>query len=114
MSRFEAGMVSLVAAIAATAGDLLLLAASNAGRPGFEWLPAPSEPALWIGTYLGVLAIPCYGLGYREVARRLSAPHRSTVAALAATRPITPVPDREAMLEDSNLPQKFLDAYDAI
>ena len=76
------GRIGLVAAIAATAGDLLLLATSNAGRPGFEWLPAPSESALLVGTYLGVLAIPCYGLGYRDVARRLSTPYRGVVAAL--------------------------------
>jgi hypothetical protein len=76
------GRIALVAAIAATAGDLLLLATSNAGRPGLEWLPAPSEPALLVGTYLGVLAIPCYGLGYRAVARGLSPPYRGVVAAL--------------------------------
>jgi hypothetical protein len=76
------GRIGLVAAIAATAGDLLLLATSNTGRPGFEWLPAPSETALWIGTYLGVLAIPCYGLGYRDVARGLPPPYRGVVAAL--------------------------------
>jgi hypothetical protein len=33
--------------------------------------PRPSESALVVGTYLGVLAIPCYGLGYRDVARGL-------------------------------------------
>ena len=76
------GRIALVAAIAATAGDLLLLATASAGRPGFEWLPAPSESALLVGTYLGVLAIPCYGLGYRDVARHLSPPYRGVVAAL--------------------------------
>ena len=76
------GRIGLVAAIAATAGDFLLLATANAGRPGFEWLPAPSEPALWIGTYLGVLAIPCYGLGYRSVARGLPPRDGRVVAAL--------------------------------
>jgi hypothetical protein len=76
------GRIALVAAIAATAGDLLLLQTSNAGRPGFEWLPAPSESVLWIGTFLGVLAIPCYGLGYRDVAGHLPARHRRIVAAL--------------------------------
>ena len=76
------GRIGLVAAIAATAGDLLLLATANAGRPGFEWLPAPSETALWIGTYLGVLAIPCYGLGYRDVARGLPPTYGRVVAAL--------------------------------
>ena len=74
--------IALVAAIAATVGDVLLLATANAGRPGFEWLAAPSETALWIGTYLGVLAIPCYGLGYRDVARGVPPPYGRVVAAL--------------------------------
>jgi hypothetical protein len=81
-SRSGTGATGLVAAIAATIGDFLLLATANATRPGFEWLPAPSEPALWVGTYLGVLAIPCYGLGYRDVARGLPAPHRAVVTSL--------------------------------
>jgi hypothetical protein len=62
-------VIGLIAAVAATAGDLVLLLASNAGRPGLEWLPRPSDGALVAGTYLGVVAIPCYGLGYCEVAR---------------------------------------------
>jgi hypothetical protein len=76
------GRIGLVAAIVATAGDLLLLATSNAGPTAINWLPAPSETALWIGTYLGVLAIPCYGLGYRDVARGLPPPYRGVVTAL--------------------------------
>jgi hypothetical protein len=72
----------VVAAIAATAGDLLLLATSNATRPGFEWLPAPSETLLLVGTYLGVVAIPCYGLGYRDVAARFEPPYRPWLVAL--------------------------------
>jgi hypothetical protein len=62
-------MIAVAAAILGTLGDLLLLATANATRPGFEWLPAPSAACL-VGTYLGVLAIPCYGLGYRQVAAR--------------------------------------------
>jgi hypothetical protein len=75
-------VIGLAAAIAGTAGDLLLLATSNATRPGFEWLGSPSETLLLVGTYLGVLAIPCYGLGYRDVAARLAPPYRGIVAAL--------------------------------
>lgn len=77
-------MIALVAAIAATAGDLLLLATSNAARPGFEWLPAPSEALLLVGTYLGVVAIPCYAFGYRHVAARFEPPHRRWLVALGA------------------------------
>jgi hypothetical protein len=75
-------MIAIVAAVAATIGDLLLLATSNATRPGFEWLPPPSEAALVAGTYLGVLAIPCYGLGYRAVAARFDAGYRGPLTAL--------------------------------
>jgi hypothetical protein len=63
-------VIGVVAAIVATVGDLLLLVTSNAPRPGFEWLPSPSESTLLAGTYLGVLGIPFYGLGYRDVAAR--------------------------------------------
>ena len=78
-------MIGVVAALAATAGDLLLLATSNATRPGFEWLPAPSETLLLVGTYLGVVAIPCYGLGYRDVAARFEPPYRPWLVALGVT-----------------------------
>jgi hypothetical protein len=75
-------MIGLVAALAATVGDLLLLATSNAPRPGFEWLPPASEAALVVGTYLGVVALPLYGLGYREVAARCDARVRRSIVAL--------------------------------
>ena len=75
-------MIAVFAAVAATLGDLLLLATSNASRPGFEWLPPPSAAALLVGTYLGVLAIPCYALGYRTIAARFEAPHRAWIATL--------------------------------
>jgi hypothetical protein len=75
-------MIGVVAAVAATVGDLLLLATSNATRPGFAWLPAPSATVLLIGTYLGVLAIPCYGVGYRAIAARFAEPYRRWIGAL--------------------------------
>jgi hypothetical protein len=75
-------MIGVVAALVATAGDLLLLATSNAPRPGFEWLPAASDALLLVGTYLGVLAIPFYGLGYRDVAACCDARMRRALVAL--------------------------------
>jgi hypothetical protein len=75
-------MIGVVAALLGTVGDLLLLATSNATRPGFEWLGSPSEAVLLVGTYLGVLAIPCYGLGYRDVAARVDPPFRRWMIAL--------------------------------
>ena len=75
-------MIGVVAAAVATIGDLLLLATSNATRPEFAWLPAPSQGVLLLGTYLGVLAIPCYGFGYRAVAARFDEPYRRWIGAL--------------------------------
>jgi hypothetical protein len=81
-------MVAVVAALAGTLGDLLLLATSNATRPGFEWLPAPSEAALLAGTFLGVAAIPCYGLGYRAIAARFAEPYRRWIGGLGVAGPV--------------------------
>jgi hypothetical protein len=64
--------VACVAAAVASAGDLLLLLAANAGRPEAGALPPPSEGVLVLGHYLGVLAIPVYALGYRQVAAVLA------------------------------------------
>lgn len=77
-------MIGLVAALAATVGDLLLLATSNAPRPGFEWLPPASEAPLVVGTFLGICALPLYGLGYRDVAARCDARVRRSIVALGA------------------------------
>lgn len=74
--------IAVGAAFAATVGDLLLLVTSNATRPAFAWLPAPSEAVLLCGTYLGVLAIPCYGLGYRAIAASFAPPYRRWIGAL--------------------------------
>jgi hypothetical protein len=75
-------MIGVVAALVGTVGDLLLLATSNATRPGFGWLGPRSDAVLLVGTYLGVLAIPCYGLGYRDVAAHVDPPYRRWIAAL--------------------------------
>ncbi len=65
------GVAATLAAIAATIGDLLLLWVANARRPELA-LPHPPDGALVVGFLLGVLAIPVYGLGYHQVARRLA------------------------------------------
>jgi uncharacterized protein DUF6796 len=74
-------VIGVVASLVASVGDLLLLATSNATRTGFEWLGQPSEAVLLLGTYLGVLAIPCYGLGYARVAARIAPPYRRWITA---------------------------------
>ena len=66
-----AGVAAVAAALAATAGDLLLLWVANAARPELHLAPPPPG-ALVAGYYLGVLAIPLYGLGYWEVAQGLA------------------------------------------
>jgi hypothetical protein len=64
--------VAALAAVIATAGDLLMLYVANAGRPVLG-LAAPPPALLWIGGVLGVVAIPLYVLGYRAAAT-LAAP----------------------------------------
>jgi hypothetical protein len=65
-----------VVALAASAGDLLLLWCGNAGRPDLPALPAPPEGALALGHTLGVLAIPLYAVGYWGVARGIGRARR--------------------------------------
>jgi hypothetical protein len=72
------------AAVAATAGDLLLLWVANAQRPELAWLPVPPERALLAGHLLGTLAIPLFGVGYWGVSRGLPARVGSAVFALGA------------------------------
>jgi hypothetical protein len=62
--------VAALAAAAATVGDLLLLWAGNAARPELA-LPRPPAGAVWVGMWLGTLAIPLYAVGYAEVAAAL-------------------------------------------
>ncbi|MCP5057902.1 MAG: hypothetical protein GY937_14450 [bacterium] len=61
-------IVAALAAVAASAGDLLLLTTADGPPAG-----------LVVGHYLGVLAIPLYGLGYWAVAQLL-APGRAAAA----------------------------------
>jgi hypothetical protein len=59
-----------LAALAATAGDLLLLHVANGPRPQLPG-SAALPPALWLGGALGVAGIPVYALGYGAAARSL-------------------------------------------
>jgi hypothetical protein len=66
--------LAAVAALVASAGDLLLLWFANAGRRELG-LPAPPDGALLTGHQLGVFAIPLYGVGYWGVSRAIGAAH---------------------------------------
>ena len=63
--------VACVGAIAASAGDLLMLYVGNAQRPELH-LAAPAPALLWIGVVLGVVGIPLYGLGYVGLRERFA------------------------------------------
>jgi hypothetical protein len=67
--------LAAVAAVAANAGDLLLLWFASAGRAELG-LPALPDGALLAGHLLGVFAIPLYGVGYWGVSRAIGAAHR--------------------------------------
>lgn len=67
----QGARLAAFAALAATAGDLLLLHVANAQRPALG-LPAPPSGALAVGGLLGVVAIPLYALGYRAAARAMA------------------------------------------
>ena len=75
MTARGACALAAVAALAASAGDLLLLWVASAGRTELG-LPAPPPGALLAGHQLGVFAIPLYGFGYWGVARGIGAAHR--------------------------------------
>lgn len=79
-----AAVLATIAAVLASAGDLLLLAVANAVTPALAPGGASRAPALVCGYYLGVLAIPWYAVGYWSVGRRLPPRHGRTVAALGA------------------------------
>jgi hypothetical protein len=75
MNARGACALAAVAALAASAGDLLLLWVGSAGRSELG-LQAPPAGALLAGHLLGVFAIPLYGFGYWGVARGITAAHR--------------------------------------
>ena len=68
MRPARSALLAALAALLATAGDLLMLYVANARRPELGLPPAPSG-ALALGGALGVLAIPLYAHGYRAAAR---------------------------------------------
>lgn len=68
-------ILAFIAAVVATIGDFILLAAANSGNPAFSSVPVPSDSVLLIGTYLGLLAIPCYAFGYEAAASLLDDRH---------------------------------------
>jgi len=73
-----------LAAVAASAGDLLMLWVANARRPELG-LPAPPDTVLWIGCALGVAGIPLYALGYQGAAGLLRPAHpRAAQTVIAA------------------------------
>jgi hypothetical protein len=74
--------VAALAAIIATAGDLLMLYVANAGRPELG-LAAPPPALLWIGGVLGVVAIPLYVLGYRAAATLVASGHERYARVIA-------------------------------
>lgn len=60
-----------LASVAATAGDFLMLYVVNAGDAALN-LPPYETAWLPIGYFLGILAIPLYGLGFWAIAKILS------------------------------------------
>lgn len=67
-------MVGALAAVVATLGDVFLLYVANARRPELG-LPPAADGLLVAGSYLGVLALPLYALGYWYVAGGLRRHH---------------------------------------
>lgn len=64
--------VAAVAAVIASASDLLLLYVANAQRSEFG-LPEAGRAWLWLGGAIGAVAIPFYALGYRAAAGLVAA-----------------------------------------
>ena len=68
-----AGILSVAAAIVASAGDFFLIYVANAPKYGFGLTGEEANRLLLVGHYCGVLAIPLFSLGYWHVSRGLSA-----------------------------------------
>ena len=75
-------MIAAVAAVVASAGDLMMLYVANSTRAELG-LAAALPLMLWVGGLLGVVAIPFYMLGYRGVAAFIE-PHRAAHARVIA------------------------------
>jgi hypothetical protein len=74
--------IGALAAVAASAGDLLMLWVANARRPELG-LATPPDTVLWLGAALGVLGIPVYAVGYRAAARLVADHPRGARAVFA-------------------------------
>ena len=75
--------IAVLGAVAASAGDLLMLWVGNARRPELG-LPLPGDSVLWLGAALGVIGIPLYALGYRAAALRLLPTHPRSARCVTA------------------------------
>jgi hypothetical protein len=82
MRNPAAARAALLAAVAATAGDLGQLWTANAGRPDLQ-LAAPPDGLIVVATLAGALGIPWYGRGYLARAREAQAiaPRRAAIVA---------------------------------
>jgi hypothetical protein len=87
--------LAAVAALAASAGDVLLLWYASGGRPDLPMLPPIGGGALVAGHYLGVLAIPLYAFGYWGVAQAIR-PRRLPEGGPSRSDPQTSGADRAA------------------
>jgi hypothetical protein len=72
MSLARDAQLAAFAALAASAGDLLLLYVANAQRDDLG-LPQAGRAWLWLGGTMGVVAIPFYALGYRSASHLVAA-----------------------------------------
>lgn len=75
---------AVVAAVLASAGDLMMLWVANAARVERS-LASPPSWVLPLGAALGVVAIPLYGLGYAALAAVLARPADSPTGAPGAS-----------------------------
>jgi hypothetical protein len=82
--RSAAGIVATLAAVLASAGDLLLLGVANGIAPALAAGGYLRPAALIAGYYLGVLAIPFYAVGYWHLGCRLPRPYGRVVTMLGA------------------------------
>ncbi len=84
MSLRSSLALATLAALLASAGDLMLLYVVNSARPVFAALPAPPDGTLLLGNYLGVLCIPLYALGYHALSRLIAPAGERTARAVLA------------------------------
>ena len=83
MTTRRLAALGALAAVAASAGDLLMLWVANARRPELG-LPAPPDTVLWLGCALGVAGIPLYAFGYQGAAGLLRPAHQRAAQTVIA------------------------------